>query len=193
MSEILWTAFDRHGVQADVEELHRALDGHIGLTPEVARPELRVELIREEADELIEAIEVGDLEGAIKEMCDVLCVVYGTAVDFGVNLAPFWRVVHESNMAKRGGATRADGKHLKPEGWEPPDIAGVLADQRQALALTIGDRVRVVGGDCAGATGRYEGQDEITGSFWVHLDDDPPSTSALAVAGVERITEVGVG
>ena len=30
-------------------------------------------------------------------------------------------------MAKAGGPLREDGKRLKPPGWTPPDIAGVLA------------------------------------------------------------------
>jgi predicted HAD superfamily Cof-like phosphohydrolase len=33
-------------------------------------------------------------------------------------------------MAKASGPRRADGKVLKPEGWTPPDIVGVL--ERQA-------------------------------------------------------------
>ncbi len=39
----------------------------------------------------------------------------------------FWDEVHRSNMAKVGGPIRGDGKRLKPEGWTPPDVAGVLA------------------------------------------------------------------
>jgi hypothetical protein len=31
-------------------------------------------------------------------------------------------------MRKVGGAKRPDGKILKPEGWVPPDVAGVLAE-----------------------------------------------------------------
>jgi predicted HAD superfamily Cof-like phosphohydrolase len=31
-------------------------------------------------------------------------------------------------MAKAGGPTRADGKKLKPEGWEPPRIKEMLKE-----------------------------------------------------------------
>ena len=118
---------ESHTVQRDVEDFHEALDCPIGTTPAIRRPELRVSLIREETNETIEAIERGDLVEAIDGMCDILCVVYGTAVEFGVNLAPFWDEVHRTNMAKQGGPVRKDGKRLKPEGWTPPDIAGLLA------------------------------------------------------------------
>jgi hypothetical protein len=33
-------------------------------------------------------------------------------------------------MAKQGGAMRADGKLLKPEGWLPPDLAPILDGMR---------------------------------------------------------------
>lgn len=116
-----------HDVQTDVETFHRALDIPVGESPAIRRPELRAELIREEARETVEAIERGDLIEAIDGLCDLLCVVYGAAAEFGVNLAPFWDEVHRTNMTKVGGPMREDGKRLKPEGWTPPDIEGVLA------------------------------------------------------------------
>jgi predicted HAD superfamily Cof-like phosphohydrolase len=117
-----------HPVQRDVSEFHRVVVGMIDpRTPAIRRPQLRAELIREEAWETVDAIEAGDLIGAIDGMCDLLYVVYGAALEFGVDLEPFWQEVHRTNMAKAGGPVRADGKRLKPPGWTPPDIAGVLA------------------------------------------------------------------
>lgn len=46
-----------------------------------------------------------------------------------MDLDPLWQDVHRANMAKTTGPVRADGKRLKPEGWQPPDIAGVLRVQ----------------------------------------------------------------
>lgn len=119
----------KHSVQRDVEAFHVAFDMPSGGSPAVRRPDLRAELIREEADEAVDAILNGDLIKAIDGMCDLLCVVYGTAVEFGIDLAPFWDEIHRTNMAKVGGPVRADGKQLKPPGWVAPDIAGVLARQ----------------------------------------------------------------
>lgn len=127
-----------HQVQRDVSEFHRVVCGiptsPTSATPGIRRPELRAELIREEARETVDAIEAGDLIGAIDGMCDLLCVVYGTATEFGIDLEPFWNEVHRSNMAKAGGPVRGDGKRLKPPGWTPPDIAGVLAAESAAAA-----------------------------------------------------------
>lgn len=117
-----------HAVQRDVDDFHRALDIPTGDSPAIRRPELRAALIEEEARETVEAIRAGDLIEAIDGMCDLLCVVYGTAVEFGVDLAPFWDEVHRTNMAKQGGPVREDGKRLKPPGWKPPDIARILEE-----------------------------------------------------------------
>lgn len=116
----------KHPVQKQVEEFHRALDIPVGAFPAFRRRGLRAELIREEAEETINAIYAGDLVETIDGLCDLLCVTYGAAVEFGVDLAPYWEEVHRTNMAKKGGPVREDGKRLKPEGWVAPDIAGIL-------------------------------------------------------------------
>lgn len=123
-----------HAVQMDVEAFHVALEIPVGdyENPKMSRPELRAELIREEAKETIEAIEAGDFIAAIDGLCDLLCVTYGAAVEWGINLRPFWAEVHRTNMAKQGGPTREDGKKLKPEGWQPPDLEPILEKQMYA-------------------------------------------------------------
>lgn len=115
-----------HSTQRDVEKFHKAFDIPVGKIPAIRRPELRMELIREESKELRKAIERGDLVEAIDGMCDLIVVTLGTAVEFGIDLEPFWDEVCRSNMAKVGGEKRADGKQLKPAGWKPPDIKGIL-------------------------------------------------------------------
>lgn len=136
-----------HGVQADVREFHRDVcEFEPPATVAIRRPELRAALIREEAEETVAAILRGDIVEAIDGMCDLLCVTYGTAEEFGVDLAPFWAEVHRSNMAKAGGPVRGDGKRLKPEGWQPPDIAGVLAVV-EAVGLSATSAQRSHSGD----------------------------------------------
>lgn len=115
-----------HEVQRDVEDFHRALGLPTHDTPAIRRPELRAELIREEAEETVAAILRGDLIEALDGCCDLLAVVYGTFAEFGVDAAPFWDEVHRTNMAKVGGPVREDGKRLKPFGWRRPQIQRVL-------------------------------------------------------------------
>lgn len=68
------------------------------------------------------------LPAAVDGMCDLSYVTFGAAIEMGIDLEPFFDEVHRSNMAKVGGATREDGKTLKPEGWEPPAIERLLGE-----------------------------------------------------------------
>jgi NTP pyrophosphatase (non-canonical NTP hydrolase) len=61
---------------------------------------LRIKLIEEEYDELIEAINWGDPALVAKELADLLYVVHGTAVAFGIPLDEVFQAVHRSNMTK---------------------------------------------------------------------------------------------
>jgi len=116
-----------HKAQRDVADWQRAVGIPAGQGIAIRRGDLNARCIREEAREAAKAIQSGDLAAVAKELCDVIYVAYGAAVAFGLDLEPFWDEVHRSNMAKVGGPVRADGKRLKPPGWVPPDIAGVLA------------------------------------------------------------------
>ena len=116
--------------QDDVADFHEAMEMPASPEPAIQRGELRCSLIEEEARETCAAIRAGDLIGAIDGLCDLLYVAYGTAVEFGIALGPFWDEVHRTNMAKVGGPVREDGKRLKPPGWTPPDLRPILAKQR---------------------------------------------------------------
>ena len=98
-----------------------------GLMDEV---DLRIRLMREEfCAELVPAMRVGDLPAIADGIGDLLYVVLGTAVAYGINIDPIFEAIHNANMAKLGGTTRPDGKILKPEGWQPPDIRSLLIAQ----------------------------------------------------------------
>lgn len=94
--------------------------------PDRERVALRLELIREEFEETAVAMARGDLVEIADGLADLVYVCVGAALEFGIPLDRVWAEVHRSNMAKAGGPRRADGKILKPDGWTPPDIRGVL-------------------------------------------------------------------
>jgi predicted HAD superfamily Cof-like phosphohydrolase len=118
--------------QAMVEDFHRAFDIIVNHFPTVVdgrTRELRVRLIQEEFDELKEAIVAEDLPSIAKEMADLLYVVYGTAVSYGIDMEPVFREVHRSNISKVGGHKREDGKWVKPATYSPARIEPILAEQ----------------------------------------------------------------
>lgn len=78
-----------------------------------------------------EAAEPSDLAALAHELADLLYVTYGALDTLGVDADAVFAEVHRANLGKVSGPRRADGKLLKPEGWQPADVAGVLARQGQ--------------------------------------------------------------
>ena len=118
--------------QAMVEQFHRLFDIVVQERPDLVDERTRVlreRLIQEEFDELKEALGKGDLRAIAKELADLLYVAYGTAVSYGIDMAPVFREVHRSNMSKIGGYKREDGKWVKPPTYSPATIAPLLDEQ----------------------------------------------------------------
>ena len=91
---------------------------------------LSKQLINEEVnEELIPALEAGDLVEIADGGVDAIVVILDAMIFCGIDIRPIWDVIHKSNMAKKGGIFREDGKLLHPEGWVPPDVAGELVKQ----------------------------------------------------------------
>lgn len=97
---------------------------------------LRVALIEEELAEFRNAGEAHDMVEIADALADLLYVVYGAGVTYGIDLEPIFREIHRSNMSKGDPEVvrRPDGKILKGANYLPPDIAGVLAGQRGDVA-----------------------------------------------------------
>jgi predicted HAD superfamily Cof-like phosphohydrolase len=112
---------------------------------------LRETLISEELEEFMDGAHQCDPVAVADAIADLLYVVYGTAVQYGIEIAPVLTEVHRSNMTKlwtdeeiqialppavtidrvshgpRGWLVkRQDGKVIKSPSYEPADIAGAL-------------------------------------------------------------------
>jgi predicted HAD superfamily Cof-like phosphohydrolase len=78
-----------------------------------------------------EVIAEPNLSAMAHELADVAYVVHGTAVQLGIPLLPVTGEIHSANIRKRGPDGRPiidmAGKILKPAGWTPADVEGVLA------------------------------------------------------------------
>ena len=118
--------------QGDVEEFHKEVIGD-NFAPyphlEWNKRELRISLMREELQELETALHKGDLPGIADGAADLIVVTLGTMVTYGIDLRPIWDEVHRTNMLKKDGPIRADGKKLKPPDWKGPEIARLLEEQ----------------------------------------------------------------
>tara|TARA_B100000614_G_scaffold244146_1_gene248013 strand:+ start:42 stop:416 length:375 start_codon:yes stop_codon:yes gene_type:complete len=91
---------------------------------------LRIELIVEELNELIDANEDKDLVGIADALTDILYVTYGAGHAFGIDLDSCFREVQRSNMSKLGEdgkpIYREDGKVLKGPNYSEPDLKKTL-------------------------------------------------------------------
>lgn len=83
---------------------------------------LRLRLIDEELDELAGALNCQDVVDTADALADLLYVVIGSALQFGIPIEQVFAEVHRSNMTKDGGGSREDGKILKGPNYSPPDL-----------------------------------------------------------------------
>ena len=87
---------------------------------------LRVSLIKEELDELIEAINKKDLVEVADALTDILYVTYGAGHAFGINLDDCFEEVQSSNMSKLAKDGRPiyndKGKVMKGPNYFKPDL-----------------------------------------------------------------------
>lgn len=95
------------------------------LTPE--RKKLREELILEEWIELRQAVGLTDIADALG---DLLYVVIGAALEYGLPLPEIFAEIHRSNMTKLGAdgkpVLREDGKVLKGPRYDAPCLAAIV-------------------------------------------------------------------
>lgn len=131
---------DTQNMLQKVAEFHRCFGAAISDTPSLpdestseglALRKLRRKLIREEFNEFLAAEDDNDIVEIADACADLLYVILGTAVSYGIPLDVIFDEVHRSNMSKldENGKPiyRADGKVLKSSSFTPPDIAGIIA------------------------------------------------------------------
>lgn len=118
-----------------VREFHEKFGAAVDVEPTNELLDLRHRLIDEEfteaRDEMTNQEGFGDAKNLnkrklTKELADILYVVYGTAVTFGLPLQEVFEEVHRSNMSKLGPdgkpIYREDGKVLKGPNYKEPDL-----------------------------------------------------------------------
>jgi predicted HAD superfamily Cof-like phosphohydrolase len=108
----------------DIDTFQQACDQE----PSEANYKMYLDLIREETDELEEAIQDNDKVEQLDALVDILVVTMGAIRSAGWDSEGAWKEVMDTNFAKINPDTgkvrkREDGKVLKPEGWKAPELA----------------------------------------------------------------------
>ena len=92
------------------------------------KAKLRYELMKEENDEYLEAIENNDIVEVADALGDMLYILCGTILEHGMTdiIEDVFREIHKSNMSKLGEdgkpVYREDGKVIKGPNYFKPDI-----------------------------------------------------------------------
>lgn len=119
-----------------VMEFSKAFDFPIHDKPHINDVQLnwfRAKLLREEIGELCAALLAGTEEDVLDALCDIQYVLDGAFISLGFHRYKdrAFAEVHKTNMAKLGPDGKPirnkDGKVMKPEGWVPPNLKGILS------------------------------------------------------------------
>lgn len=119
--------------QQKVKEFQKAFNSNVGIAselPDSSERELRIKLLKEEFEEYIDGENNNDLVEIADALGDMLYIIYGTAVSYGIPLEEIFDEIHRSNMSKLGEdgnpIFREDGKVLKGPNYFKPDISKYL-------------------------------------------------------------------
>ena len=92
---------------------------------------LRYDLIKEELDELKEAVDKKDIKEVADALTDILYVTYGAGHAFGIDLDSCFEEVQNSNMSKLGSDGKPiyndKGKVMKGPNYFKPDLGKFVA------------------------------------------------------------------
>ena len=101
--------------------------------PDKKTMQLRFSLIKEELNELEQAMRTRNLKEIADALTDILYVTYGMAHSFGIDIEECFREVHQSNMSKLGEdgkpIYREDGKVIKGPNYKPPNLKQYVGDE----------------------------------------------------------------
>lgn len=93
---------------------------------------LRLRLMAEELGEVSCAMHENDLTKIADGLADLVYVVVGTAIAYGIPFNEVFTEVHRSNMTKPKLDENQKGGKVKKEGFEPPQIALVIDQAKES-------------------------------------------------------------
>lgn len=128
------TVFDK------VKEFQTIFKSNVGdktSFPSKEERELRKNLLKEEYEEYLLAEENDDIVEVADGLGDILYIVLGTAISYGIPLEEIFNEIHASNMSKLDvdgkPIFREDGKILKGENYFRPNIPKIIENYNNEL------------------------------------------------------------
>lgn len=110
----------------------------------------RWRFLKEEIDEVREALQEEDLAQVAGELADLVWIANGIAHRMGLNMDAHWAAIREANMSKVKASAENPGKRgsamdiVKPEGWKRPNHDEILERTRQTVEADMYETRRAV-------------------------------------------------
>lgn len=119
----------------DVIKFHKKFELPIEAKPTLPLADvkqLKTVLLFEEFTELLEAMSEDNLVEILDGLVDLIYIIIGTAIVYGLPLEEAWAEIHKTNMKKERGPSKRSEKFdiIKPEGWVKPDLITILKRAR---------------------------------------------------------------
>lgn len=96
--------------------------------------DLRIKLLQEEFDEYLLAEKDNHFIEVCDALGDMLYIIYGTCVSYGIPIDEIFQEIHNSNMSKLdengNPIVREDGKILKGPNYFKPDIKNIVENTK---------------------------------------------------------------
>lgn len=91
--------------------------------------QIRLDHLKEELDETIEAVKNDDLIEVIDGLIDLMYIASGTLDMCGIKSQLHWNEVQRANISKKRGVNKKRGHNvdvIKPDGWIEPNHQKIL-------------------------------------------------------------------
>jgi predicted HAD superfamily Cof-like phosphohydrolase len=158
-------------------EFHKAFGHPIARFPNLHRDnsvrELRMELLNEEFNEYLDAETSNDLVGVADALGDMLYIIYGTALAYGIPIQAVLEEIHRSNMSKLGLDNKPvyaeNGKITKGPFYTKPNLRRVIALRRFEILAEAED--------CDGFGWDFLDDTTVIGQYFAHAE---PNAVAFA-------------
>ncbi len=127
-----------NAMQQKVFEFHKKFGLKVNdkpTVPDVKTKILRMKLIQEESQEVVNALLADNMKDVGDGLADLLYVTLGCACAFGLDIEKLFEEVHRSNMTKvwEDGTIRYNefGKVVKPPTYSPANIEQVIKEMNE--------------------------------------------------------------
>ena len=132
---------NKHSKVKKFHEIYKCNIGSLPMLPSKDERDLRISLLDEEFNEYLVAESKNDIVEISDALGDMLYIIYGTAISYGIPINEIFNEIHDSNLSKLdisgNPILRDDGKILKGPNYFKPDIKKILEEKEWVPEIKV--------------------------------------------------------